>query len=98
MIRPERIVVEQHGTDGENRLPGMIERAVFLGGSYEVHVRVVGGELLKATVANDGTAPAVVLESGTPVTLYLPADALRILAPSAADEAEPATASASASA
>ena len=54
MIRPERIGIEPHGNAGENRLPGMVERAVFLGGSHEVHVRVLGGELLKATVANDG--------------------------------------------
>jgi spermidine/putrescine transport system ATP-binding protein len=95
MIRPERIVVEPHGTEGENRLPGMIERAVFLGGSYEVHVRVVGGELLKVTVSNDGSAPVVELESGTPVTLHLPADALRVLTPAVAsgDESQSAPAS-----
>ncbi len=72
----------------------MIERAVFLGGSYEVHVRVLGGDLLTATVANDGTAPATLLEGGTPVTLHLPADALRVLAPSA----EPSTPTAPAAA
>jgi spermidine/putrescine transport system ATP-binding protein len=90
MIRPERIVVEPHGAEGDNRLPGMIERAVFLGGSYEVHVRLLGGEVLKATVANDGRDSEVRLESGTPVTLHLPADALRVLTPErpAADEAE----------
>jgi ABC-type Fe3+/spermidine/putrescine transport system ATPase subunit len=31
MIRPERIAVEGHGAAGENRLPGLVERAVFLG-------------------------------------------------------------------
>jgi spermidine/putrescine transport system ATP-binding protein len=82
MIRPERIGIEPHATSGEERLPGMVERAVFLGGAQEVHVRVLGGELLKATIANDGSAPPVELEPGTAVSVRLPADALRVLVPS----------------
>ena len=82
MIRPERIGIEAHGTAGDNRLPGMVERAVFLGGSHEVHVRVLGGELLKATISNDGSPLPFALEEGTPVTLYLPPDGLRVLASS----------------
>jgi len=82
MIRPERIGIEPHATTGEERLPGMVERAVFLGGAQEVHVRVLGGELLKATIANDGSAPPVELEPGTAVSVRLPADALRVLVPS----------------
>ena len=81
MIRPERIAVEVHGTAGENRLPGLVERAVFLGNSFELHVRVVGGDLLKVTMPNDGTG--IPVEEGTAVTLHLPAEALRVLAPSA---------------
>ena len=82
MIRPERIVVEAHGAAGDNRLPGMVERAVFVGSAHELHVRLVGGDLLKATVRNDGSAFAY--EEGTPVTLYLPSDAVRVLTPSSA--------------
>ena len=95
MIRPERITLEPHGTPGENRLPGMVERAVFLGGAYEVHVRVVGGELLRAMVANDGSPPPVELEQGTPVNLHLAPEGLRVLSgvPPAAEE-EPAPAEA----
>ena len=55
MIRPERIAVEAHGTSGDNRLPGMVERAVYVGSAHELHVRLVGGDLLKATVRNDGS-------------------------------------------
>jgi len=82
MIRPERIELEPHGVAGQNRLPGMIEQAVFLGGSHEVHIRVLGGELLKATIPNDGRPQAVVLEQGSPVTVHLPAAGLRVLEPS----------------
>ena len=81
MIRPERIAIEPHATGGDNRLPGMVERSVFLGGAHEVHVRVLGGELLKATVANDGKRLPFALEQGEAVTVHLPPDGLRVLTP-----------------
>jgi spermidine/putrescine transport system ATP-binding protein len=79
MIRPERVAVEPQGTPGDNRLPGMVERAVYLGPSHDLHVRLIGGGLLKATIRNDGSALGY--EEGTPVTLHLPPDAVRVLAP-----------------
>jgi spermidine/putrescine transport system ATP-binding protein len=79
MIRPERITVEEHGAAGDNRLPGMVERAVYIGSAHELHVRLVGGDLIKATVQNDGSA--LPYQNGTPVTLYLPAEAVRVLRP-----------------
>jgi spermidine/putrescine transport system ATP-binding protein len=82
MIRPERIGLEPYGADGgENRLPGMLERAVFRGGSHEAHVRLPSGEVLKVTIANDGKPLTFSLEQGTPVNVHLPADALRVLRP-----------------
>ncbi len=80
VIRPERVGVEAQGGAGDNRLPGLVERAVFLGGSYELHVRVLGGDLLRATVPNDGSTMR--FEEGAAVTLHLPADAVRVLAAS----------------
>jgi spermidine/putrescine transport system ATP-binding protein len=88
MIRPERIVIEPHAETGDERLPGIVERSVFLGGSHEVHVRVLGGELMRTTVANDGTPPPVSLEPGAAVSLRLPPEALRVLRPSAAGTEE----------
>jgi ABC-type Fe3+/spermidine/putrescine transport system ATPase subunit len=93
MIRPERIGIEPHANTGDERMPGMVERSVFLGGSHEVHVRVLGGELLKATVANDGKPQTVSLEPGAAVSVHLPPDGLRVLTmseePSASDQAVP---------
>ena len=89
MIRPERIGVEPHGAPGDNRLPGMVERAVFLGGSYEIHVRVLGGEMLKVATANVGDPLTFGLEQGTPVTLHLPPEALRVLRPDLEPDAAP---------
>ncbi len=88
MIRPERIVIEPHSNAGDERLPGMVERSVFLGGAYEVHVRVLGGELLRVMVPNDGDLSPTALESGAAVCLHLPADALRVLKVSEPDEAD----------
>jgi spermidine/putrescine transport system ATP-binding protein len=90
MIRPERIGIEPQSSaaGGEERMPGMVERSVFLGGSHEVHVRVLGGELLKATVANDGKPLPFALEPGTAVSVHLPPDGLRVLTPSEPAEAD----------
>jgi spermidine/putrescine transport system ATP-binding protein len=89
MIRPERIEIEPHASSGDERLPGIIERSVFLGGSHEVHVRVLGGELLRVTVANDGRDMATSLDGGAAVSLHLPPESLRVLRPSEpTDESE----------
>jgi hypothetical protein len=70
-------------------MPGIVERSVFLGGAYEVHVRVLGGELLRAMVPNDGGVSSASLEAGAAVSLHLPPDALRVLRTSEpAEEAE----------
>jgi spermidine/putrescine transport system ATP-binding protein len=88
MIRPERITIEPHSNTGEERMPGMVERSVFQGGAYEVHIRVLGGELLKAMVPNDGGVAQAALEPGAAVSLHLPADALRVLTTSEPAEGE----------
>src|SRR4051795_2920477 len=82
MIRPERISIEPHAEAGDERLPGIVERSVFLGGSHEGPVRVRGGERMRAMVANDGSPPPVSLDPGAAVSLRLPPAALRVLRPS----------------
>ena len=87
MIRPERIDVEPQGTTGENRIPGMVEHVIFVGASTELHVRIPGGGILKALVPTDGDGDDLV--QGKPVTLRLPVDALRVLAPAATPPVDP---------
>ena len=54
---------------------------------------MLGGELLKAMVPNDGRRSAAALEQGAAVSLHLPPDALRVLTTSEpAEEAEEAEA------
>ena len=76
-IRPERVQLEEFGTTGQNRLPAMVERLVFLGSATQVFVRLAPGALLQALVHNDGQA--LPYSQGTPVCVQLPADALRVL-------------------
>jgi spermidine/putrescine transport system ATP-binding protein len=83
MIRPERVGIEAHGATGANRLPGMVEHSVFLGSFRELHVRLVGGDLVKAIMPNDGLPHAH--QQGSPVTVHFPPEALRVLPPTSAD-------------
>jgi spermidine/putrescine transport system ATP-binding protein len=90
VIRPERVRIEAHGSAGDNRVPAMVERVVFLGAATQVMLRLAPGVPLQALVQNDGEHPD--LAQGTPVHVYLPPDALRVLAgargvvPAPADE------------
>jgi ABC-type Fe3+/spermidine/putrescine transport system ATPase subunit len=76
-IRPERIHLHPHGENGRNRVPGMIERLVFLGSTTQIFVRLGTGAALQTLVRNDG--PAITYTQGTPVSVELPAQALRVL-------------------
>ena len=78
VIRPERVRIETHGSAGGNRIPAMVERVVFLGAATQVMLRLAPGVPLQALVQNDGEHPD--LAQGTPVHVYLPPDALRVLA------------------
>jgi ABC-type Fe3+/spermidine/putrescine transport system ATPase subunit len=83
VIRPERVRIEEQGSAGENRVPAMVERVVFLGSATEVLLRLAPGVPLQALMQNDGSRPD--LTQGTPVQVYLPPDALRVLAGAAGE-------------
>jgi spermidine/putrescine transport system ATP-binding protein len=78
VIRPERVRIEAHGSPGDNRVPAMVERVVFLGAATQVLLRLAPGVPLQALVQNDGEHPD--LAQGTPVHCYFPPEALRVLA------------------
>ena len=84
LIRPERVRLEARDAAGDggptrpNRLPGMIERVVYLGSSHQVFVRLAGGEQLRAVMQDTGDAPGYA--PGDPVSVHLPEQALRVLA------------------
>jgi spermidine/putrescine transport system ATP-binding protein len=77
VIRPERVGLEAQGATGENRVPGMVERVVYVGSILQVIVHLAPGQTLQAWVQNQGEG--LPYGQGTPVTVHLPVDALRVL-------------------
>jgi len=77
VIRPERVRLEDHGTPGDNRIPGMVERVLYVGSIIQVVVHLAHGESLQAWMQNRGGDPP--FQQGTPVSVHLPADAIRVL-------------------
>jgi spermidine/putrescine transport system ATP-binding protein len=85
-IRPERVQLKPYEDSGPNRVPGMVERVVFLGSATQVFIRLAPGEALQALVHNDGEP--VAFQQGSAVNVLLPADALRVLPAGGASVAE----------
>jgi spermidine/putrescine transport system ATP-binding protein len=77
LIRPERVKIEPFGSGGDNRVPAMVERLVFLGSATQVMLRLGAGVPLQALVQNDGAEAD--LAQGSPVHAFLPPDGLRVL-------------------
>jgi spermidine/putrescine transport system ATP-binding protein len=77
VIRPERVRLEDHGTPGDNRIPGMVERVLYVGSIIQVVVHLAHGESLQAWMQNRGGDPP--FQQGTPVSVHLPPDALRVI-------------------
>ena len=82
VIRPERVRIDPYDAVGENLIPGMIERVVYLGAAEQLVVRLASGDLVQALLVNDGTPRS--LGQGTAVQVHLPADSLRVLRPTGA--------------
>jgi spermidine/putrescine transport system ATP-binding protein len=76
-IRPERVDLEPQGTTGLNRIPGMVERVVYVGSVLQVIVHLASGQTIQAWQQNEGVGATA--HSGSAVTVHLPAEALRVL-------------------
>jgi spermidine/putrescine transport system ATP-binding protein len=76
-IRPERVLIEDHGSTGSNRVPGMVERVVYVGSIMQVFVHLASGQTIQAWMQNQGGG--VPYAQGTPVAVNFPPDALRVL-------------------
>jgi spermidine/putrescine transport system ATP-binding protein len=76
-IRPERVQLETPGSTGQNRLPGMVERVVYVGSVVQVLVNLAPGERIQVMVQNEGNQTS--FRQGDAVTAHLPVDGLRVL-------------------
>jgi spermidine/putrescine transport system ATP-binding protein len=89
VIRPERVVIGPFDEGaGENRIPGMVERVVYVGALIQLIVRLGPGQTIQAMVTNDGDHAR--LTQGTPVSVTLPPGSLRVLAVKGGAMPEPA--------
>jgi spermidine/putrescine transport system ATP-binding protein len=80
VIRPECVELVVPGLTGSNRLPGMVDRTVFLGSTTQVMVRLPQGAVVQSLITNSSMRDG--LTSGQPVTVQLPSQSLRVLATS----------------
>jgi spermidine/putrescine transport system ATP-binding protein len=80
VIRPECVELAEPGLTGSNRLPGMIDRTVFLGSTTQVMVRLPQGAVVQSLLTTNAMRDG--LTSGQPVTVQLPSQSLRVLASS----------------
>jgi spermidine/putrescine transport system ATP-binding protein len=76
-IRPERVDLRPSGDTGPNRIPGMVERVVYVGSILHVIVNLAPGDRIQAWIANEGGSPP--FSQGAAVSVHLPQDALRVL-------------------
>jgi spermidine/putrescine transport system ATP-binding protein len=88
-IRPERVGLEGHGATGENRMPAMVERVVYVGSILHVFVHLASGSTLQAWAQNEGGD--LPYEQGSAITVHLPVDALRVLTDLGAPESDDTT-------
>jgi len=79
VIRPERVRIEPAGAGGPNRVPAMVSRSVYLGNGVRVILHLASGQPVVALVPNTDGDASPDWDPGTPVTVNLPATALRVL-------------------
>jgi spermidine/putrescine transport system ATP-binding protein len=77
VIRPERARIEDQGAAGTNRIPAMVDRTVYVGSTMQVIARLPGGQTVQVLIPNRGGAEAY--PQGTPISLFLPPEDLRVL-------------------
>ena len=92
VVRPEQVRLEEQGASGDNRMPGMVERVLYVGPVIQVLVHLAHGETLQASMQNRGGDPP--WQQGTAVSVHLPPDAIRVLVDETEVEADEALANA----
>ena len=76
-IRPERVQLLDQGTTGENTLPALVERVVYVGSVLQVILNLASGQRIQSWIHNEGgTLP---YGSGAAVAVRMPREALRVL-------------------
>ncbi len=82
-IRPERVDIAEQGMNGENHVPAIVERVVYVGATLQIMVHLASGQTIQAWMPNDGDHEPH--RSGDAITAHLPREALRVLPVGGAD-------------
>jgi ABC-type Fe3+/spermidine/putrescine transport system ATPase subunit len=86
VIRPECVEVGERELHGANRVPGLVDRTVFLGSTTQVNVRLPHGAVVQSLVTNASGGGG--FASGQAVSVHLPPESLRVLATSSSTNGE----------
>ncbi|MEP7105334.1 MAG: ABC transporter ATP-binding protein, partial [Chloroflexota bacterium] len=73
-VRPHHVLLEAPGAHAVNQLLGRVVRAAYLGESRDYQVELAGGALLRVSAP-----PAVALDVGSDVTVFLPVEHCRVV-------------------
>jgi ABC-type Fe3+/spermidine/putrescine transport system ATPase subunit len=76
-IRPERVGIESQGSTGQNRIPAIVERTVYVGSILQVILHLASGQTIQAWMANTGSDE--LYRSGDAVVVQFPRESLRVL-------------------
>ncbi len=76
-IRPERVEIQGQGTTGENRIPAIVERTVYVGSVLQVILHLANGQTIQAWTPNTGGGDPQ--RSGDAIVVHFPREALRVL-------------------
>lgn len=77
-IRPERVKLEPLGAGtGPNRVPGTVERWVYLGNSVQLIVRLATGTIIQVLIQNTGEE--IPYPPGAAILVHFPVGSLRVL-------------------
>jgi spermidine/putrescine transport system ATP-binding protein len=79
VIRPERVRIEQAGLTGPGRIPAMVTRSIYLGNGVRVIAHLATGHPITALVPRTSDDAPVSWDPGMPITVQLPAPAIRVL-------------------
>ena len=75
--------IDRQGMSGENRIPAMVDRVVYVGATLQVILHLASGQTIQAWIPNDGDVDPY--RSGDAVAVHLPREALRVLPDTGAD-------------
>jgi spermidine/putrescine transport system ATP-binding protein len=78
VIRPERLGISGSGTTGENMLPAIVDRTVYVGSITQVIARLASGQTLNIMLPNTEGATSAHAH-GDAVSVHVPPDAIRVL-------------------